>query len=112
MDFTLSEEHMMLQKMVRDFAENEVLPLIKEYEPKHEFPRQLLPKMADLGILGVCIPVRYGGSGFDYVSLGIVSEALEWADSSVRETIAVHIGLNCQELPRFPRNCHRVSRLF
>lgn len=99
MDFTLSEEHQMLQKMVRDFAANEVLPLIKEYEPRHEFPKELLPKMAELGLLGVCIPARYGGAGFDYVSLGIVSEAFEWADSSVRETIAVHIGLN--SLPIF-----------
>jgi len=99
MDFTLSEEHLMLQKMARDFAAKEVLPLIKECEPRHEFPYALTPKMAELGLLGVCIPVRYGGAGFDYISLGIVSEALEWADSSVRETIAVHIGLNC--LPLF-----------
>lgn len=99
MDFTLSEEHVMLQKMVRDFAANEVLPVIKECEPRHEFPKELVPQMAELGLLGVCIPVRYGGAGFDYISLGIVSEALEWADSSVRETIAVHIGLN--SLPLF-----------
>lgn len=99
MDFTLSEEHMMIQKMARDFAAKEVLPMIKEYEPQHKFPKALTPKMAELGLLGICIPVRYGGVGFDYISLGIVSEALEWADSSVRETIAVHIGLN--SLPLF-----------
>jgi len=99
MDFTLTEEHLMLQKTARDFARNEVLPIIHEYEPKHEFPRVLIPKMAEMGLLGVCIPVRYGGAGFDYISLGIVSEAMEWADSSVRETIAVHIGLN--SLPIF-----------
>jgi glutaryl-CoA dehydrogenase (non-decarboxylating) len=94
MDFTLNDEHKMVQKMVRDFAEKEVLPLIKEYDPKQEFPAQLLPRMAELGLLGVCIPVKYGGAGMDYISLGIVSEGLEWADSSVRETIAVHTGLN------------------
>ncbi|MFQ5578324.1 MAG: acyl-CoA dehydrogenase family protein, partial [Anaerolineae bacterium] len=99
MDFNLSEEHVMLQKMVRDFAAKAVLPLIKENEPQHRFPQELIPKLAGQGLLGVCIPVRYGGAGFDYISLGIVSEALEWADSSVRETIAVHIGLNC--LPIF-----------
>ncbi len=94
MDFIFTEEHLMLQKTVRAFAKNEVLPVIKEVEPRHEFPRVLLPKMAEMGLLGVCIPVRYGGAGFDYVSLGIASEALEWADSSVRETLAVHVGLN------------------
>jgi len=99
MDFTLSEDHVMLQKVVREFAAEVVLPTIKEYEPRHEFPRELLPKMAELGLMGVCLPVRYGGAGFDYIALGIVSEAMEWADSSVRETIAVHIGLN--SLPIF-----------
>ncbi len=99
MDFSLTEEHLMLQKTARDFARREVLPLIKEYEPQHKFPRELIPKMAEMGLLGVCLPVRYGGAGFDYISLGIVSEAMEWADSSVRETIAVHIGLN--SLPVF-----------
>jgi len=99
MDFTLSEEHLMLRKVVREFAAKEVLPTIKAYEPRHEFPRELLPKMAEMGLLGVCLPVRYGGAGFDYIALGLVSEAMEWADSSVRETIAVHVGLN--SLPIF-----------
>ena len=99
MDFSLTEEHLMLQKTARDFARREVLPLIKEYDPQHRFPHELIPKMAEMGLLGVCLPVRYGGAGFDYISLGIVSEAMEWADSSVRETIAVHIGLN--SLPIF-----------
>ncbi len=99
MDFTLSEEHLMLRKVVREFAAKDVLPTIKACEPRHEFPRELLPKMAEMGLLGVCLPVRYGGAGFDYIALGIVSEAMEWADSSVRETIAVHVGLN--SLPIF-----------
>jgi len=89
MDFALNDEHRMVQKMVRDFAAKEVAPLIKEYDRKREFPNELLPRMAGLGLLGVCIPVRYGGAGMDYVALGIVSEGLEWADSSVREIIAV-----------------------
>jgi glutaryl-CoA dehydrogenase (non-decarboxylating) len=94
MDFALTDEHKMVRRMVRDFAEKEVLPLVKEYDRKREFPGQLLPRMAELGLLGVCIPVKYGGAGMDYISLGIVSEGLEWADSSARETIAVHTALN------------------
>ncbi len=89
-----SEEHAMLRDIAYEFARTEVRPIIKEYDRRAEFPRELLPKMAELGLLGVCIPVRYGGAGMDYIALGILSEALEWADSSVRETIAVHIGLN------------------
>lgn len=98
MDFELSSEHKMIQQMVRDFARNEIMPIIKECDREHRFPMELIPKMAGLGLLGVCIPVRYGGAGMDYISLGIVSEELEWADSSIRETIAVHIGLNCLPL--------------
>ena len=99
MDFTLSEEHKMIKKMVYDFARKEIMPIIREHDRNHTFPRELLPKMAEQGFLGVCLPVRYGGGGMDYISLGLVSEGLEWADSSVRETIAVHLGLHA--LPIF-----------
>ena len=94
MDFAYSTEHEMVQKTVRDFAEKEIRPVIGEFDREHKYPSFLLPKMAELGIMGICIPVRYGGAGMDYISLGIVSEALEWADASVRETIAVHLALN------------------
>lgn len=99
MDFELNEEHKMIQKMVYDFARNEVMPIIKAHDRNHTFPHDLLPKMAAQGFLGVCLPIRYGGAGMDYISLGLVSEGLEWADSSVRETIAVHLGLHA--LPIF-----------
>lgn len=99
MNFELNEEHKMIEKMVYDFARKEILPIIKEHDRTHTFPHELLPKMAAQGFLGVCLPVRYGGAGMDFISLGIVSEGLEWADSSVRETIAVHLGLHA--LPIF-----------
>ena len=99
MDFELNEEHKMIEKMVYDFARKEILPIIKEHDRNHTFPHQLLPKLAAQGFLGVCLPAKYGGAGMDYISLGLVSEGLEWGDSSVRETIAVHIGLHA--LPIF-----------
>ena len=99
MDFSLNEEHQMIQKMVYDFARKEVMPIIREHDRSHTFPQQLLPKMAEQGFMGVCLPMKYGGAGMDYVSLGLVSEGLEWADSSIRETIAVHLGLHA--LPIF-----------
>ncbi|MBE7528529.1 MAG: acyl-CoA dehydrogenase family protein [Ardenticatenaceae bacterium] len=94
MDFTLSPEHKMIEQAVYDFARSEIMPIIKEHDRNHTFPHELIPKMARLGFMGICLPQRYGGAGMDYISLGIVSEGLEFADSSVRETIAVHLGLH------------------
>ncbi len=94
MDFTLSQEHLMVQKMVRDFVQKEVGPVIKEYDRKQEMAPFILPRMAELGILGINIPVRYGGQGFDYIALGLVCEELEAMDSTLRVVMSVHMGLN------------------
>ncbi|HLF90231.1 MAG TPA: acyl-CoA dehydrogenase family protein [Anaerolineales bacterium] len=94
MDFTLTDEHRMVQKMVRDFVQKEVGPIIKEYDRKQEMAPFVLPRMAQLGILGINIPVRYGGQGFDYISLGLVCEELEAMDSTLRVVMSVHMGLN------------------
>jgi glutaryl-CoA dehydrogenase (non-decarboxylating) len=98
MDFELNEEHLMVQKMVRDFAQKEVMPDIREWDRKQEMSPSLLPRMAELGILGINIPVRYGGQGFDYISLGLVCEELEAADSTLRVVMSVHMGLNSMAL--------------
>jgi glutaryl-CoA dehydrogenase (non-decarboxylating) len=110
MDFELNEEHKMIEQMVYSFARKEILPIIKQHDRSHTFPRELLPKLAEQGFMGVCLPVRYGGAGMDYISLGIVSEGLEWADSSVRETIAVHLGLHA--LPIFQWGTEEQKRRF
>jgi alkylation response protein AidB-like acyl-CoA dehydrogenase len=94
MDFELSEEHRMVQNMAYDFAQKEIMPIIKEHDRNHTLPVELSSKMAAQGFLAMCLPVRYGGAGMDYISMGIVSEAFEWADTSVRETLAVHLGLH------------------
>jgi len=110
MDFQLQKDHKMVEKMVYDFTRNEVLPIIKAHDRHHKYPHELLPKMAELGFLGICLPVRYGGAGLDYISLGIVSEGLEFGDSSVRETIAVHLGLHA--LPIFQWGSEEQKRTF
>ena len=94
MDFSLSEEHRMVQQMVRDFAQKEVAPIIKEYDRKQEMAPEILPRMANLGILGICFPVRYGGQGMDYLALGLACEELEAVDSTLRVVMSVHVGLN------------------
>ena len=81
--FLFNEEHEMVRKMAYDFTRKEVMPIIKEHDRSHTFPKQLLPKMAAQSFLGVCLPARYGGAGMDYISLGLVSEGLEWVDSPV-----------------------------
>ncbi len=98
MDFSLSEEHLMAQRMVRDFAQKEVYPTIKEWDRKQEMNPAVLPRMGELGILGINIPVRYGGQGFDYVTLGLVCEELERVDTTLRVAMSVHMGLNSMAL--------------
>ena len=93
MDFSLSQEQQMAQKMVRDFAQKEITPVIKEYDRKQEPIPFALKRMGELGILGICFPVRYGGQGMDYVSLGLACEELEAVDTSLRVAMSVHTGL-------------------
>lgn len=93
MDFALSGEHKMVQQMVRDFAQKEVAPVIKDYDRAQEMAPFVLPRMAQLGILGICLPVSYGGQGMDYISLGLACEELEAVDSTLRVVLSVHIGL-------------------
>ncbi|MBL7162208.1 MAG: acyl-CoA dehydrogenase family protein [Anaerolineales bacterium] len=93
MNLGLTEEHRMVQKMVRDFVQKEVAPVIKEYDRKQEMAPFVLPRMAELGILGICIPVKYGGQGMDYVALGLACEELEAVDTTLRVVMSVHTGL-------------------
>ena len=98
MDFSLTSEHEMVARMARDFAEKEVTPVIKEYDREHKVNRNAMRRMAELGICGICIPVRYGGQGMDYISLGLVCEELERVDTSLRVVMSVHVGLNSMGL--------------
>lgn len=94
MDFSLTEEHEMVARTVREFAEKEVGPVIKEYDRAHRPFVEAIQRMGQLGILGLCIPVRYGGQGMDYISLGLACEELERVDTSLRVVMSVHVGLN------------------
>src|SRR5258706_3983519 len=93
MDLALSQEQQMVQKMVRDFSQKEVAPVIKEADRKQEPLAWVLKRMGELGILGICFPVRYGGQGMDYISLGLACEELEAVDTSLRVAMSVHTGL-------------------
>ncbi|MCK6579826.1 MAG: acyl-CoA dehydrogenase family protein [Anaerolineae bacterium] len=110
MDFNLTQEHSMIRDMVYAFTRKEVMPIIRDYDRSHTFPKHLLPKMAEQGFLGVCLPARYDGAGMDFISLGLVAEGLEYGDSSVRETVAVHLGLHA--LPIFQWGTDEQKRAF
>lgn len=98
MDFSLSEEHYMIQKMVREFVQTEIKPIIREYDRRQEMAPFVLSRMGELGLLGICIPMRYGGQGMDYIALGLACEELEAVDSTLRVVMSVHVGLNSMGL--------------
>jgi glutaryl-CoA dehydrogenase (non-decarboxylating) len=97
-DFELSEEHRLLEQTVRDWGERSVAPRIRELDREHKFDRSFVTQMADLGLLGCSVPAEYGGAGMDYISLGLISEELEYVDTSLRVIMSVHAGLNCLTL--------------
>ncbi len=94
MDFTLTADHDAIRETARAFSQRELVPHLRDWDRAAQLPREVIRKMGAAGLLGVCIPQRYGGLGLDYLSLGIVSEELERADSAFRVLIAVHLGLN------------------
>ena len=93
MDFSLTEEQQLTAKTVRDFARKEVAPVIKDADRRQEPLEWVLGRMGELGILGLPFPVRYGGQGMDYVSLGLACEELEAVDTHLRVAMSVHVGL-------------------
>src|SRR5437762_2467814 len=98
LDFDLTEEQRLLEQSVREWGAREVQPRIHDLDREHRFDRGIFPQMADLGLLGASVPPEYGGAGMDYVSLGIISEELEYVDTSLRVIMSVHAGLNCLSL--------------
>src|SRR6058998_3624722 len=97
-ELELTEEHVLLEQSVREWAGHEVAPRIRELDRAHRFDRNILPQMAALGLLGISVPTEYGGAGMDYISLGLACEELEYVDTSLRVIMSVHAGLNCLSL--------------
>ncbi len=96
--FDLSDEHKAVESTVRDWAAKTVAPKIHDLDREHRFEPSFLKGMADLQLLGICIPEEWGGAGMDYLSLGIVSEELEYVDTHLRVIMSVHVGLNSMTL--------------
>lgn len=95
MDFSLSEESLMMRDMFRKFAKNEVEPLAAELDRTHEFPMVTFKKMADLGLCGLPIPEEWGGAGATYLDYAIFVEELAKVCASTAVIMSVHTGLGC-----------------
>ena len=93
-DFSFTDEQLQVQSLCRSFANREAAATIQLDDRNSTFNPNLLKKMAEAGILGLSIPPRYGGTGNDYIALGLACEELEYVDTSLRVILSVHIGLN------------------
>ena len=93
-DLELGAEHRLLEQTVREWGARDVAPSIHDLDRQHRFDPTILPRMASLGLLGICVPTEHGGAGMDYVSLGIACEELEYVDTSLRVILSVHVVLN------------------
>jgi alkylation response protein AidB-like acyl-CoA dehydrogenase len=89
-DFRLTQDQHEIQALTREIARAEIEPHASEWDRDHRFPRELFPKLAELGLMGVCIPAEYGGAGADFLSYVLVLEELSRADAGVGVTVAVH----------------------
>ena len=98
MDFNLSREHQLIRKMMADFTENEVKPIAAETDRTSQYPRETIEKLFDLGVMGMCVPKEYGGTGADPLASAICIEELSKQCASTGDIVATHNGLCCDPI--------------
>ena len=96
MNFDLSDDHELLRRTVREFAEGEVAPVAGEYDRKHAIPYDIIAKLGALNLMGIPFPERYGGAGGDTLAYALTVEELTRVDSSVAITLCAHTSLGTQ----------------
>jgi alkylation response protein AidB-like acyl-CoA dehydrogenase len=101
MDFTLSEQHDLLRKTVREFARVHVQPNARAWDHEERFPQEIIPKLAELGLLGIRIPEEFGGAGMDTMAYAICVEEIARIDGSLSLTVASHNGLGTGHILSF-----------
>lgn len=111
MDFQLSEQHQLLQKTVRDFARSEVAPHARKWDEEERFPKEIVPKLAALGLLGIRIPEEHGGAGMDTTSYAICVEEIAKVDGSLALTVASHNGLGTGHILAFGSDAQKKKYL-
>ncbi|MDX1365053.1 MAG: acyl-CoA dehydrogenase [Arenibacter latericius] len=111
MDFTLSEEQLMIQQAARDFAQTELLPGVIERDDAQEFPAEQVKKMGELGFLGMMVDPKYGGSGMDTISYVLVMEELSKVDASSSVIVSVNNSLVCWGLETYGNEAQKEKYL-
>ncbi len=111
MDFSLSEDHELLRRTVRDFANAEVKPHARKWDEEERFPKEIVPRLAELGLLGIRIPEEYGGSGMDTTSYAICVEEIARVDGSLALTVASHNGLGTGHILSFGSEAQKKKYL-
>jgi alkylation response protein AidB-like acyl-CoA dehydrogenase len=111
MQFQFSEEHLMIQKAARDFAQTECLPGVIERDEKQQFPREQIMKLADLGFMGMMVDPKYGGSGMDTISYVLAMEEISKLDASVSVCMSVNNSLVCWGLEAYGNEEQKLQYL-
>lgn len=111
MDFSLTEEHIMIRDAARNFAQTELLPGVIERDYKQEFPEALVKKMGDLGFMGIMVDPKYGGSGMDTISYVLVMEELSKIDASASVIVSVNNSLVCYGLESYGSEAQKQKYL-
>src|SRR3984885_7678779 len=111
MDFEHSEHHRLLRQSVREFAKAEVAPHAQAWDKEERFPKELVPKLAAMGLLGIRIPEEYGGSGMDTTSYALCVEEVARVDGSLALTIASHNGLGTGHILSFGNEAQKRKYL-
>ncbi len=101
MDFSFTDEQKHLRRSVREFAESEIAPHVMEWDEASHFPSEMIPKLAEMGLMGVIFPEAYGGAGLGYTEYVIAIEELARVDGSVGLTVAAHNSLCTNHLYKF-----------
>src|ERR1700733_9329139 len=101
MNFTLSEEHLMIQKAARDFANETLKPGVIERDELQKFPKEEIKKLGELGFMGMMVSPEYGGGGMDTVSYVLAMEEISKIDASVSVCMSVNNSLVCWGLENF-----------
>ena len=111
MDFRLSEEQELLRRSVREFAETEIRPHVRQWDHDQHFPIELMPKLAALGLLGIQFPERYGGAGMTAVDYCICIEELARVDPGIALSVAAHNGLCSAHIALFGSEAQKQQYL-
>jgi alkylation response protein AidB-like acyl-CoA dehydrogenase len=110
-DFSLTEEQEQLRRTVRRFAESEIAPHVLEWDEASEFPKAIIPQLAELGLLGILFPENYGGAGLGYLEYVIAIEELARVDGSVGLIVAAHNSLCTNHIYKFGTEAQRLKYL-